>query len=84
MSRLLFLILAGVVVYLLVRSFRRSLGEDKGAKPNTAKPSGEDMVRCAHCGVHLPVSESLLSGGQYYCSEAHRLAHQVKSGGNGS
>lgn len=40
------------------------------------------MVRCVHCGVHLPVSESLLSNGQYYCSEAHRLAHQDKAGSN--
>lgn len=84
MSRLLLLLAAGAAVYLLVRSFRRTLAGDKSAKPASPPAKGEDMVRCAHCGVHLPVSESVLSGGEYYCSEAHRLLHQDKTGGNGS
>jgi len=31
----------------------------------------ETMVRCAHCGVHLPRSEALLLGGQFWCGEEH-------------
>lgn len=41
-----------------------------------AKTHAEDMVRCAHCGVHLPLSEAIMAQGKYYCSEAHRLAHR--------
>ena len=32
------------------------------------------MVVCAHCGVHLPKSDSIAGDGKSYCSEAHRQA----------
>ncbi|MFP4147535.1 MAG: PP0621 family protein [Halorhodospira sp.] len=33
----------------------------------------EEMARCAHCGVYLPRSETLVDRrGRHYCSEAHR------------
>jgi uncharacterized protein len=32
------------------------------------------MVVCAHCGVHLPQSDSIAANGAHFCSEAHRLA----------
>ncbi len=35
---------------------------------------GEPMVQCAHCGVHLPVSDALTVGERAYCSSAHRDA----------
>lgn len=41
--------------------------------PRQEKPV-ERMVACAHCGVHLPESDSLAGGGRYYCCEAHRQA----------
>jgi uncharacterized protein len=66
MSRLIFLIAVIVVVYLLLKSFlRQSPKRDK-------VEASEDMVRCSQCGVHLPKSESILSGGEYYCCDAHR------------
>ncbi|MGH8705277.1 MAG: PP0621 family protein, partial [Burkholderiales bacterium] len=30
-----------------------------------------ELVRCAHCGVHLPRAEARTAGGRYYCSEEH-------------
>ncbi len=69
MSRLLFLIAIAVVVYLLLRSFRKE--ESKPGDPVT-----EDMVRCAHCGVHLPKGESILAGGNYFCGKEHREAYR--------
>lgn len=70
MNRLIFLAAIVAVVYLLLRSFR-------GRAPHETRPEHqEDMVRCSHCGVHLPKSESILSGGKYFCSDAHRQAHQ--------
>lgn len=72
MSRLLFLLAVIVVVYLLLRSFR------KQAPRQDAPPVAEEMVRCAQCGVHLPKSESILAGGSYYCSDAHRREHASK------
>jgi len=29
------------------------------------------MVRCAHCGVHLPNDRALQRGSQWYCSQQH-------------
>jgi len=69
MSRLLLLIAIAVVVYLLVKSYRRDV-------PRQDKSVAEDMVRCAHCGVHLPKSESIMAGGQFFCGVAHRDAYR--------
>ncbi len=67
MSRLLLLFVIAAAVYLLLRSFRRN-------EPLQDNPSVEDMVRCVHCGVHLPKSESILSGGNFFCCAEHREA----------
>ncbi len=72
MSRLLFLLAIVVVVYLLVRSVR------KQAPRQDLPGRAEEMVRCAQCGVHLPKSESILAGGNFYCSDAHRREHTSK------
>lgn len=68
MSRLLLLVVIAAAVYLLIRSYRRKSEEQQ--KEEVA----EDMVRCAHCGVHLPRSESFKAGDEFYCSAAHRDA----------
>ncbi|TCT11038.1 PP0621 family protein [Paralcaligenes ureilyticus] len=31
----------------------------------------ESMVRCEHCGIHLPRSEAVLIGGKTWCSQEH-------------
>jgi uncharacterized protein len=72
MSRLLFLMAVVVVVYLLLRSYRRQAPKQDAPAP------AEEMVRCAQCGVHLPKSESILAGGSFYCSDAHRREHTSK------
>ena len=67
MSRLLFFGLVIFVVYWLLKSYRKQL-----LKHDDVAPPAEDMVRCAHCGVHLPKRESLLTEGRYFCSDEHR------------
>jgi uncharacterized protein len=34
------------------------------------------MVRCAHCGLHLPATDALPGPGGVYCSAAHRRASE--------
>jgi uncharacterized protein len=72
MSRLLFLLAVVIVVYLLLKSYRK-----QPPKQDVSAPA-EDMVRCAQCGVHLPRSESILAGGNFYCSDEHRRQHTSK------
>ena len=70
MGRLILLILLGILIFLILNGFFRS-----SAKRNAKDPKGkavEQMVTCAHCGVHLPESESLASDGKHFCSEEHR------------
>lgn len=69
MSRLIFLIAIAAAVYLLIKSFRKGSVKKEG-------PAAEDMVRCAHCGVHLPKSESIQTEGLFFCSAEHRDAYR--------
>lgn len=73
MSRLLLLFAIVVVVYLLIRSFRENVsGKDVHGQDEAV---AEDMVRCAHCGVHLPKGESVQAGGHFFCGAEHRDAY---------
>ncbi len=76
MSRLFFLMAIVVAIYLLVRSYGKNASQQDHAAP---KDAAEDMVRCAQCGVHLPKSESMLVGGNFFCGAAHRDAYGKKS-----
>ncbi len=69
MSRLFLLVAIAVVVYLLIKSYRKNV-------PQQDKTVAEDMVRCVHCGVHLPKSESILAGGHFFCCAEHRDAYR--------
>jgi uncharacterized protein len=72
-----FVITALAVVFLLWLLFgraRKSRREPPSAAPPPRAPEAEGMLACAHCGVHLPASESLRLGTQAYCCAAHRDA----------
>ena len=64
MGRLLVLVL---LVVLAVWLIRRAL---KKSDPAKSLWEGE-LVRCAHCGVHLPRAEARQAAGTLYCSEEH-------------
>jgi uncharacterized protein len=64
MLKLLLLLLAVWIVLTILKQ-RRS--------PSSTETMGGSMVRCAVCGIHLPESEAIASGGRHYCSEAHFL-----------
>jgi len=83
MSRLLFLAAVVAVVYLLLKSYRSRISEEKPSARAEPPVHAEDMVRCVHCGVHLPRSESIMAGGKFFCCEDHRRAHQQSTGSDG-
>ena len=70
---LLALLLLG---WLLFGSQRRRGREGRRESPHTpqAGAQAEDMLACAHCGVHLPASLALRAQGHSFCSAAHRDA----------
>ncbi|MGH8808426.1 MAG: PP0621 family protein [Noviherbaspirillum sp.] len=73
------LIVVAIVLWLLYNK-KQSVGADSST---AAKPTGErqdkdvePMLQCAHCGLHIPASESIVTpSGAVFCSEAHRLEH---------
>jgi uncharacterized protein len=70
-----FFIILGIVLLAvwLWRSGRRdSTGPDRPAPPPSTPPDPQEMVRCAHCGVHLPRGDALIGRVGYYCSPEHR------------
>jgi len=69
MSRLLLLIAIAAAIYLLIRSYRKN-------RPRQDEIVAEEMVRCEHCGVHLPKSESVQSDGHFFCCAEHRDAYR--------
>ena len=69
MFKLLLLIAMGFVVLALFRAYQRSLGRPPSS---TQENTAEDMVKCAHCGVNLPRSEAIYSGGNFFCTPEHK------------
>jgi len=67
------LIIIAIAIWLVITILKRySKGVDQSdSTTRQNKANGETMVQCAHCGVHLPKSESLQSNGQFFCSQAH-------------
>ena len=45
------------------------------ARAPRALVQGGAMLRCSHCGVHVPEREAVRSGERAFCSESHRDAH---------
>jgi uncharacterized protein len=50
--------------------FWRNKGQASVPK-SPAELEAAPMVRCAHCGVHLPRDRALSLQQQWYCSQAH-------------
>jgi uncharacterized protein len=71
-AKILLLLLCFAFAYWILKSYKRKIQRGAG-RP---RELSEDMVRCAHCGVHLPRSESLMSGEAFYCTPEHRRVHQ--------
>ena len=72
MKYILLFALGLLVVYWILRSYRRRV--ERAGAPAPAR-RGEDMVRCEHCGVHLPRSESVTIQGRFYCTPEHQREH---------
>jgi uncharacterized protein len=64
-------------VYSLLRraAAGRGAGGARQAAEHAAPTAAQEfMVSCAHCGVHLPQSDSVSAAGRFYCGEQHRIA----------
>ena len=71
MKILLFLVVVFVLLWLLRGATSRRRG---GAAQPPQAP--QEMIACAHCGVHLPRDEALPGRGGVFCGDAHRAAFE--------
>ena len=71
MKILLFLVVVFVLLWLLRGATSRRRG---GVAPPPQAP--QEMIACAHCGVHLPRDEALPGRGGVFCGDAHRTAFE--------
>jgi uncharacterized protein len=72
LGKLILIVLVFAFAWWILGKYRRSLKREEPPPAGAA----EDMVRCAHCGVHLPRSESRASGEKFFCSEEHLRLHR--------
>ncbi len=75
MAKILLLVLGLLAVYWILKIYRRRLDR---AGPRAPAAGGENMVRCGHCGLHLPRSESITTEDSFYCSAEHQRAGQAE------
>jgi uncharacterized protein len=68
--------LAVVALLYLLKSARRRVPPPESRPPAPAPSQVQDMVACAHCGVHLPRPDALPGRGGVFCGEAHRTAYE--------
>jgi len=78
MGKLLFWIVVIFAALLVIRIVAyKAQAAKRPVAPPPAKPRfdaadrNESMVRCAHCGIHLPRSEAYMQQGQTWCSSEH-------------
>jgi uncharacterized protein len=65
--RLLFWIAIIAAAFWLWRRFTRPAPR----RPQDPADSAQPMVRCEHCGVHIPRIHALPKDQHWYCSQAH-------------
>ena len=75
MKFLLFLIAVFVLLWMLRGSWRRVRRPPPAPQPPGTEPP-QTMLRCAHCGLHLPRDEALPGRGGVFCDAAHRAAFE--------
>ena len=82
MKYLLVLLVIVVAVGIWRNKRRDEVAERKtaGTRPAPALKQPQNMVACAHCGLHLPQTDAVTDGAShYYCSAEHRsLAQQSR------
>ncbi|WP_371128828.1 PP0621 family protein [Nitrosomonas sp. Nm132] len=69
-SKWIILIIIALLIYWGIKNLQR-------ASKQTRKSNNEieDMVCCAHCGLHIPRNESIVAGKKYFCSIDHQKLH---------
>ena len=71
--KLLVWLIIATVGYHLIKRMVRSITH----KPKKNSVANEAMVKCRHCGIHIPKSQAIDDGeDHHFCSVDHRQAYK--------
>lgn len=73
------ILLIALVAWLLLRMLKNWANKKTLSRQNDPAEL-ETVVRCQHCGLHIPKNEALQSDNKYYCSQEHLRLHQDDPG----
>ena len=72
MLRVVLLVLGiAALVWLVRRAFNPDSKNAGREQREPDKVSADDLVRCAHCGVHVPRIDAQTQAGRHFCSREH-------------
>jgi uncharacterized protein len=74
MKYLLIIVVVLLVIWILRSQRRREPPPE--APRGSPSTTGEPMLACLHCGLHLPRNEALPGRGGVFCGEAHRAEYE--------
>lgn len=79
MKYLLVLAVVAVAIWIWRNNRREEIRAAAPPPQRSPRVTGpEAMVRCAHCGLHLPAADAVSGhGGSHYCTPAHRQAAEA-------
>jgi uncharacterized protein len=72
MGKILFWAVVAALAWGAWSMIRLSQRRRDRAAPPPGEREPERIVACSRCGVHLPASDALRGGGQWYCCAEHR------------
>lgn len=62
-----------IVLVVAIGIWRSRRAAETGPRQPPSPPGNpQDILACAHCGVHIPQAEALMLGSQAYCCQEHR------------
>ena len=67
--RLLFIVVLLVVSFLILKSIRNKIDQNSNNLSKSTK-SG-NVLKCQHCGLHVPEQEAIRQGDKVFCSLEH-------------
>ena len=59
------------LVWLLRRAFVSDADRNRRGGREAGDVSVDELVRCAHCGVHVPRIDAQTQDGRHFCSREH-------------
>ena len=74
MRSLLIFVLVLIAIWWVRRALTRfgRSGPGAGGTKRSRPAESERMLGCAHCGLHVPESEGVRVGEDFFCCEEHR------------